>query len=94
MNELHQKIQAPQGARPIPLLITVAVGVGLWWLPVPEGLDVQAWHMMAIFVATIVGILTKPLPMGAVALIGTTATILAGILDFETAFFNYSSNVR
>ena len=29
----------------------------------------EAWHLLAIFVATVVGFIAKPLPMGAVGII-------------------------
>lgn len=65
----------------LPLMITIAVGVILWFLPSPEGLDPKAWQLFAIFVATIVGFITKPLPMGAVAIIAMMATALTGTLS-------------
>ena len=49
-------------------IFTVAVGLVLWFLPVPAGLKPQAMHMFAIFVATIVGFILHPLPIGAIAL--------------------------
>ena len=36
-------------------IIPAAFGVGLWFIPTPEGLTPQSWHLFAIFVATIVG---------------------------------------
>lgn len=79
-------------ARPIPLLVTIAVAVVLWLWPPPEGVSVQAWHLLAIFVATIVGIIAKPLPMGAVALIGVAATALTGTLSIGDALSGFSSS--
>ena len=38
-------------------LVPIVVLLAIWFYPVPEGLKPQAWHMFAIFVATIVGIL-------------------------------------
>ena len=58
-------------------LFTVAVGVILWFLPVPAGLKPQAWHMFAMFVATIVGFILHPLPIGAIAFI---ACALSGFI--------------
>jgi len=40
------------------------VGIALWVFPPPEGVDIRAWHLLAIFVTTIVGIITNPYPMG------------------------------
>jgi len=64
-------------------LLPVAIGAVLWFIPAPEGLAPKAWHMFAIFVATIVGIMTAPLPMSAVAIIGATVATLLGVISFN-----------
>jgi divalent anion:Na+ symporter, DASS family len=64
-------------------LIPIAVGLGLYNTSAPSGMDAQGWHLFAIFVATIVGVVFKPLPMGAVALIGMAATVLTGTLKLQ-----------
>ena len=57
----------------------------------PPGADmVRAWHLLAIFVATIVGLIIKPLPMGAVALLGLTATVLTGTLAIGDALSGFA----
>jgi DASS family divalent anion:Na+ symporter len=61
-------------AKLVPLLVTIAVGLIIYFLPAPEGVSQEAWHLLAVFVATIVGIIVKPLPMGAVAMIGILLT--------------------
>ncbi|MEX3787456.1 DASS family sodium-coupled anion symporter [Paraburkholderia sp. BR14374] len=63
-------------------LVPVAVGLVLWFLPAPAGLQPKAWHMFAVFVATIAGIMTAPLPMSVVAIIGSTIGVLVGVLTF------------
>ncbi len=62
------------------LTFVLLIGFGIWFSPQPEGLNENAWHLLAIFVATISGLVLKPLPMGAVALIGLTVTGLTGVL--------------
>ncbi len=62
--------------------VPVAIGLVLWFIPPPEGLTPKAWHMFAIFVATIAGIITAPLPMSAVAIIGSTVAALVGVVTF------------
>ena len=47
------------------LLISILVGLGIYLVPVPEGLTPRAWGMFALFVATIVAIIAKAMPMGA-----------------------------
>lgn len=60
------------------LLIPVAVGAIIWFLPHPAEITQQAWHMLAIFIATIVAIIAKPMPMGAVTILGMVVCILTG----------------
>jgi divalent anion:Na+ symporter, DASS family len=64
-------------------LLPVIVGVIIWFLPAPSGLTPKAWHMFAVFVATIAGIMTAPLPMSAVAIIGATIAALLGVVPFS-----------
>ncbi len=46
--------------------------------PVPEGVTPQSWRLLAIFAATIVGSIVRPIPGAAVVLLGVTATALLG----------------
>ena len=64
----------------IRLAVAVGIGVLLWWIPIPDGVTPPAWHLLAIFVATIVAIILEPLPMGAIAILGLTATMVTGTL--------------
>ncbi|PIA48496.1 hypothetical protein AQUCO_01400821v1 [Aquilegia coerulea] len=75
-----------QGASMKPLLASIATGVILWFVPVPAGVTKNAWQLLAIFLATIVGIITQPLPLGAVALMGLGAAVLTKTLTFAAAF--------
>lgn len=72
-------------------LIVLAVGAVIWFMPVPAGLKVQAWHLFAIFVATILGYILQPLPIGAIAFIAVTFTALSGTLKLEAALSGYSN---
>jgi divalent anion:Na+ symporter, DASS family len=78
-------------ARLGPALITLAVAVVIWLIPPPEGVEPAAWHLLAIFVATIVGIIIKPLPMGAVAIIGIVATALTGTLSISQSLSGFGN---
>ena len=72
------------------LFLTLFVGVTLWLMPPPQGLDTRAWHLFAIFITTIFGMISKPMPMGAVAFTGLLAVIVTGTLPFEVAFSGFS----
>ncbi len=80
-------------AKLMPLLATVLVGVAIWFIPPPEGVDIKAWQLLAIFVATIVGIVAKPLPMGAVAVLGVMATALTGTLTIRESLSGFGNSV-
>lgn len=55
--------------QPLWLAVAIAVGLALWFVPTPAGLEPNAWHLFAIFVATIVGIIAKAAPMGALSIV-------------------------
>ena len=44
-------------------ILTVLMGLIIWCIPAPGGVEIAAWHLFAIFVATIVGIILRPIPM-------------------------------
>lgn len=75
-----------QGAAMKPLLASILTGVILWFVPTPAGVSKPAWQLLAIFLATVVGIITQPLPLGAVALMGLGASVLTKTLTFSAAF--------
>lgn len=68
-------------------ILPIVVGLIIWLLSPfkPAGVSLVAWHMFAIFVATIIGCITQPLPIGAVAIIGFTITVLTGTFKMDTA---------
>lgn len=72
-------------------LIVLAVGAVIWFMPVPAGLKVQAWHLFAIFVTTILGYILQPLPIGAIAFIAVTFSALSGTLKVAEALMGYGN---
>jgi DASS family divalent anion:Na+ symporter len=70
----------------------VAVGAIIWYSPIPSGIAVKAWHLFAIFVTTILGLILQPLPMGAVVLIGTITTALTETLSIGDALNGFSNS--
>lgn len=81
-----------EGAQPRPLLITLLLGLTLWMIPTPAGLSQEAWQLFSIFVATIAGIITKPLPIGPVVMIGMSVAICTGAATFQDIFPSYGSS--
>ena len=61
-------------------IIPILVGVIIWFMPVPEGLKPQAWHLCAIFAGTILGFILQPLPIGALSIISIVITAVTNTL--------------
>ena len=81
------------GAKMKPLLMCVALGTVLWFIPAPAGVTTKAWHLLAIFISTIAGIITGPLPLGAVAMLGLGAAMLTKTMTFAAAFSAFASEI-
>ncbi|MFL9484141.1 anion permease [Chitinophagaceae bacterium LWZ2-11] len=62
------------------LIITIIFGVILWFIPVPEGVKPNAWHLFAIFASTILGIILKAGSMGTMAMLGITLCAATQVL--------------
>ncbi len=77
----------------ISLGICIAVGLIIWFLPEPEGVRTEGWHLFAIFLATMIAVILKPLPMGTVAIFSLTISIITGTLSFADAFSGFSSDI-
>jgi DASS family divalent anion:Na+ symporter len=80
--------------RLIKLIFLICVGLALYALPVPAGVEIKGWNLFCIFVPTILGLVLKPLPMGPVALLGLAAATLTSTLDISKEALNgFSSPV-
>lgn len=56
--------------KPIPSIIAVLIALLIWFvIPVPEGVNPNAWHLLALFIGTIAGIIGKAMPLGALSVI-------------------------
>jgi DASS family divalent anion:Na+ symporter len=83
--------QQLSGARPGQLAVVVGVGILIWVCPRPAAVDPRAWQLLAIFVATVVGIIAKPLPMGAVAMVGLAIAVATRTLTTAQALSGFSN---
>ncbi|AZA86046.1 anion permease [Chryseobacterium shandongense] len=60
--------------------ITFAAALIIWFIPVPEGVSENAWHLFAIFAATILGIILKAAPMGTMCMMAIGFTALTQVV--------------
>lgn len=68
------------GFKPIPTVIAIVITLLIWFaIPVPDGVKPQAWHLLALFVGTIVAIIGKAMPIGAISIIAIALVALTGV---------------
>lgn len=79
--------------RPLRWAVVFAVGTGVWLLPAPDGITPQSWRLLAIFVATIAGLIIQPMPGGAMVLMGVSAVALTGALPVREALGGYADPI-
>ncbi len=65
---------------PKALAASVIIGIIIWFLPIPEGVKPNAWHLLAIFLGVIIGIIFKAAPMGTMAMLGITLCAATEVL--------------
>ena len=83
----------PFGSRLIRWAIVLFAGLVVLLIPVPAGITKQSWHLFAIFVATIVGSIVRPVPGGAMVLIGVSALAITGTLPVASALAGYADPI-
>ena len=79
---------------PLPFFACLFFGSALWFLcPLPAGLALEAWHLLIIFLTTILGVILKPMPMGAVCFIAMVLSVLTHVLKIEQAFSGFQNTL-
>ena len=64
------------GFKPISAAVAVVLTLILWFIPAPEGVAPNAWHLLALFIGVIAGIIGKAMPIGAMAVLAMTIVAL------------------
>ena len=75
------------------LLITLSLSLAGWYLPISEAISENAWHLLIIFIATIIGIILNPLPMGVIALLSILACVLTKTLSLSECLSGFSDSI-
>ncbi|MBL8352003.1 MAG: DASS family sodium-coupled anion symporter [Burkholderiaceae bacterium] len=74
------------GFKLVPAAIACAIGLLIWFvIPVPAGVTPNAWHLLALFVATIAAIIGKAMPIGALAMLAIALVALTGVTSAKPA---------
>ena len=72
--------------------IALAVALGIWFAPIPEGLTPKAWHLFAIFGATILSVILTAFPLLTAAMIALAAAVLTGTVAPAKAFGGFANS--
>lgn len=71
------------------VLAMLALGIIIWFLPVPEGLTTQSWHLFAIFITTIITVIANVMPVFSVSILALAVSVLTGTLAPEEAYSGF-----
>lgn len=71
----------------------IGIGLAVAVVPRPAGIPANAWNLLAIFLATVVGLTLQPIPGGAMVLLGVTASVLSGIQPITKALAGYGDPI-
>jgi DASS family divalent anion:Na+ symporter len=69
----------------------VLLAVGLWFVPPPEGLAVDAWRLFAIFGVAIVSVVVNAFPILTASVFAVAAAVLTNLLPAEKAYAGFAN---
>jgi DASS family divalent anion:Na+ symporter len=69
----------------------VALGAAIWLWPVPEGLTAPAWHLFAIFAATIASVIVGAFPILTASVLAVAVAVLSGVLPPAKAYAGFAN---
>jgi len=73
--------------------IVLGAGIVIVLIPTPAGITPQSWRLLAIFVATITGSILRPVPGGAIVLLGVAALAITGTMPIGPALAGYADPI-
>jgi DASS family divalent anion:Na+ symporter len=78
--------------RLIKRVITLVFGAVIWHLPIPFDLTPGAWHLFAIFITAIIGVLIDALSIFTASVLALVAVVMLRVLPPEKAFSGFSES--
>ena len=72
------------------LLLAAIYLIVVYAIPRPAEIHPEGWRLLGIFIATVAGMITQPIPNGALVLIGVTLSAMLGGLTIEQALGGYA----
>ncbi len=73
-------------------IVTLVFGVIIWHLPIPWDLSPDSWHLFAIFITAIIGVLIDALSIFTASILALVAVVIFRVLTPEKAFSGFSES--
>ncbi|KAA3631723.1 MAG: oxidoreductase, partial [Bacteroidetes bacterium] len=73
-------------------IITLIIGIIIWYLPIPWDITPDAWHLFAIFITAIIGVLLEAFSIFTASVIAFVAVVMLQVLPAEKAFSGFSES--
>ncbi len=71
----------------------IILGIVLWFLPHPVEISVDAWHLFAVFITTIFGVILGAFNILVASVLGMVIAVITGTIDPKTAFSGFSNDI-
>jgi DASS family divalent anion:Na+ symporter len=71
--------------------IPFAVAIAIWFVPIPAGLTLPAWHLFAVFMGAIASVLVGAFPLLTSTMLAVAAVVLTGTLSPAQAFAGFAN---
>lgn len=82
--------ETPARVSPWRWIVPLMAGAAVWVSP-HAGFSSQAWTLLGLFTATVVALMTRPLPAGAVVVVSITAGILLRLFTLQEALSGFGN---
>lgn len=81
----------PSRRERIARIISLAVALAIWFIPPPGTLTDRAWHLFAIFAATILSVVIGAFPILTASVLAVAAAVLSGTLTAEEGYAGFAN---
>ena len=81
----------PRAKTLVARLAVLVLGTAIWFFPVPEGLTAPAWHLFALFAATIASVIVGAFPILTASVLAVGISILSGVLTPAKAYAGFAN---
>lgn len=74
-------------------IIILILGIIIWFLPHPTEISPEAWHLFAVFITTIFGVIFGAFNILVASILGMVIAVMTGTIDPTTAFSGFANEI-